>query len=693
MSDADGTAGADRTLVPLRVALAAVLALLVAVRVLPFASVFRGPDVVLLSNDPYAYVYLVEHALREAGATGLDAIVGWDAEPLLIWTLAAVSVLVGGIDRVALVLAWYPVVTAVLSGLLVFTLARTMTDDVRIALTAVVALAVTPLHVSRTALGFADHHAFDYLWLILTATALTWLLVRTDADRRRRWQGAGVLGLAVAGQALSWRASPLMLIPAAAAVGVTAPIIYRRGDSVRALGPVVGGFGLAAVVTFVVHRTLSWQNPVVAGTPALLFVGGAALLGVVWVIERTDRSWTALLAGELLVVGLAAGIAWLATPGFLGEIAAQVDAFTAFLERLDGTGIGETASLTAAFGPVVGPLVLLGFSPFLGLPATVWGVVHGWREREPAWVLLTVYVCWFLSLAFLQRRFAVQLSLFLSVYAGVGFVALAHWLALLLPPVPLRDDPPASQNALELPDRQRLTLLAGLGAVGIGGSTVYAEYILSRLTIDDPAYEAAAWMRDYAEQRSWSYPRNYVLASWGRARMFNYLLSGESRSYGYARKTYEAFIFGSDPADWYAEFDGRVGFIVTRPRRRVGPADTQVRLHENYGSDSATVDGVGHYRAMWESGDGEVKVFTPVPGVTITGTASPESILEFATAVTLDGTGRTVEYRRRVETDAEGAFEIVLAHPGEYSIADRPATVTAEEASVREGSTLSLQLR
>jgi hypothetical protein len=95
---------------------------------------------------------------------------------------------------------------------------------------------------------------------------------------------------------------------------------------------------------------------------------------------------------------------------------------------------------------------------------------------------------------------------------------------------------------------------------------------------------------------------------------------------------------------------------------------------------------------MWESAGGEVKVFTPVPGVTVAGTGPADSTLEFATPVTLAGTGNTVDYRRRVETDAEGAFEVVLAHPGEYAITDRATTVAVEEASVREGATVSLQL-
>lgn len=193
MVGGDGSDESEGSGIPLRVALGVALALLVAIRLIPIDSVLRGTDVVLLSNDPYAYVYWVERALTEQQISDAAPTTG-RAEPLLIWTLTVFSLLLGGVERVDLVVAWYPVVTALVSGLLVFVLARTLTDDVRIALTAVVMLAVTPLHVSRTALGFGDHHAFDYMWLLLTATALIWLLVRTDADRRRRWQMAAVLG-------------------------------------------------------------------------------------------------------------------------------------------------------------------------------------------------------------------------------------------------------------------------------------------------------------------------------------------------------------------------------------------------------------------------------------------------------------------------------------------------------------------
>jgi len=677
--------------VSLRVALGIALAVLVAIRVYPLGSVFRGSDVVLLSNDPYAYLYATEQALAE-GLLRASSDPSWLGEPLLVWTLAFVSTLLGGAQRAGFVLAWYPVVTAVVSGLLVFALARMLTDDVRIGLVAVVVLGVTPLHVSRTALGFADHHAFDYMWLILTATALVWLVVRTDADPRRRWAAGGALGIAIAGQALSWNGSPLMLVPAAGGIAAASLVVVRTENPTRTLAPVVAGFALAAALVQTVHRTLGWQDGTVAGVPVLLFLGGVVLLGVTGAVERADRSWPALLGGGAAVVALGIAALWIAIPGFVGEVLGQVDAFGAYVRGLADTGIGETTPLLAAFGPIAGPVILLGFSLFLGLPAAAWGLVRGWRHREPGWVVLAAYVAWFLALAFLQRRWAVQLGLVLSVFAGVGFVALAHWLALLLPPMPLRDEPAADQTTLDPPDRTRLALLGGMGAVGVGSGALFSTSILDQLSYDDAAYGAAAWMRGYAAERGWTYPRNYVLSEWGRARMYNYFVSGESRSYSYARSNYGDFIFSTDEAGWYEQFEGRVGFVVTRDIEDPIPLRMQARLHDRYGSASSTADGVGHFRAMWESADGSEKVFTVVAGATVSGEADPETEYTLSTTVTLAGTGRAVEYRRRVETDTEGAFSVVLAHPGEYEVGDGRASLTVAEEEVWDGAELTLQL-
>jgi len=86
MVGGDGSDASEGSAISLRVALGIALALLVAIRLIPIDSVLRGADVVLLSNDPYAYVYWVERALTEQQISDVAPTTG-RAEPLLIWTL------------------------------------------------------------------------------------------------------------------------------------------------------------------------------------------------------------------------------------------------------------------------------------------------------------------------------------------------------------------------------------------------------------------------------------------------------------------------------------------------------------------------------------------------------------------------------------------------------------------------------
>lgn len=49
------------------------------------------------------------------------------------------------------------------------------------------------------------------------------------------------------------------------------------------------------------------------------------------------------------------------------------------------------------------------------------------------------------------------------------------------------------------------------------------------VTIEEQMYNAASWMYEYAADRGWEYPENYVFSVWGRNRVYNYYANGESR--------------------------------------------------------------------------------------------------------------------------------------------------------------------
>ena len=227
-----------------------------------------------------------------------------------------------------------------------------------------------------------------------------------------------------------------------------------------------------------------------------------------------------------------------------------------------------------------------------------------------------------------------------------------------------------------------------MGVVGISPSLLLSNEILNRLEIDDSAYQAAAWIRSYASELGLSYPENYVLAEWGRARMYNYFVNGESRTYGYARQHYESFINSQNPDEWYGEFEGRVGFVITRDIGDVSAIITQGLLHNEYGSGAEFIDGVSHYRAVWQSDDGAVKVFEVVPGATIEGSFETESEVKMSTAVSLAPEGTDIEFQRIVPIREDVTFSVTVPHPGEYEVGDR--SIRIPESAVQQGDTIQL---
>ena len=262
--------------------LVAALAAVVAVRLLPFGSVFRDGAVVLSGNDPYFYRYWVEQTLADGtvGALPVGAVPEGIAtgEPFLV---AALTWLAGPLGS-GPALALYPVLSAALVGLMLYALTLRVSDDRRVALAAVALLAVTPGFAFRTSLGFADHHAFDYIWLTLTALALGVLLTgERDASDPTRWLAGLGLGLGVAGQVLAWDNGPLLVVPVGIVVAVTVMLDVRADRRPLAANtPLLAGLGIAGAVAFAAHSTVGWHTESVALIPALVFAGSVVVVAV-----------------------------------------------------------------------------------------------------------------------------------------------------------------------------------------------------------------------------------------------------------------------------------------------------------------------------------------------------------------------------------------------------------------------------
>jgi len=659
--------------------------------------VFRDGAVVLSGNDPYYYRYWVEQALAESGgrfdfsslATMSNTV--QTGEPLLVTVLWLFSSLFGG-DATAAgwVLAWYPVVAAVVTAGVLYLLTVRVTGDRRIALAAVLLLAVTPAHAMRTSLGFADHHAFDYVWLLLTAYALA-RLERTAvlpgrfggdsddraADRKRengpawretgQWATAGGLGLAVTGQVLAWDASPLLLAPLGLYVAVRVLDDVRAGRSpVDTQAPLAGGVALGALLVHLVHTRVGWHSDTVAYAPALLLVGVVGVLGVGELAHRLDRS--ALELGGVEVAGAVVGVV-----GFRALFPAY------WAEALDGLGrltrrdsIAEVQSLLS--GDAFGWLLLFGFVLVLAVPYLAWASRRAYfGDRE--WLVPAVYCWYFFGLAVFQVRFAGQLAMFAAVFAGLGFVHLAA-VVDIAKRSPFDDG--GTPVSLSLPDGQTAGYLVLLFLLVGSLSLVQVPVKTGQVTTDEESYRAAAWMNEYAEEQGWEYPENYVFSQWGQNRMYNYFVNGESQSYSFAQNNFADFVASTDGPRWYERLNGRIGFVVLTDDQS-GQLSNELFGQLEGQSDSES--DLSHYKTVYVSDDGERRVFTLVPGAQLTGPVESNTTFTVSTDVTIDGSSYT--YSRRVSTGSNGIYSLTVPYAGEYRI--RGSTIRVSESDVLNG--------
>ncbi len=690
------------------------LALVVAMRLTQYGSVFRGDDVVSPGNDPYFYRYWVEELLAESTSptdVGLLAELPSGAttrRPLthaLNWWFATI---LGGDQWAAdMVAAWLPVVATVALGVVVYALAVVLTRDVRVGIASVVLLAVTPVHAVYTQVGFLEHRLHQYLWLGVTVLALAWLAV--DFSRRREstgdrealrghlsspvtWAFAVVLGSSLGISVHLWGGSPLLFVPLAAYIGLRA-LLDVREDVSPALAnlPVLVGVAIGAGIAIWIHTSWGWRLAFVAYTPAMVLGGALAVVAL-------GELWRRLGAHVGGLAALEAGVAVLGVY-LLREYRPEdwANARDRAADLFFREGYTESASLfTFEYGVVFGPLIQLGVGFYLGIAVLAW---TGWvvsRRYEPAWLLLGVYTSVLLVFAGIQVRFAAQSAIPLSVLGGVGFVYVLSTIDLARRPLPFRSsdrtgsavaDGGDDEPAISLPDGRKAAYLLGVGVLVCGLSLIYVPGLSGQVSYDDAEYEAVMAIDDHAAELDREYPESYVLSRWGASRMHNYFVNGESRSYGYARSNFEDFRLDDDPDGYYEEFGDRVGYVLVTDERDAPSESVQAQLLEDLGSGGADGEALEHYQLLYVDEDRSVAAFALVPGVTLEATGEPGESVTVSGEVSVSG--ETVAYERTVEVGEDGRLEVTVSNPGSYSIGDERVEVS--ERDVVNGSTLGVE--
>jgi len=659
-----------------------VFALVVLFRIIPYPSVFRGDDVVLSANDPYLYRYVVDQLVATSSGpldgSMLSEMPLSNGEPLLVATLWFVSELFGGASAVGGVLAWYPVVAGLVTAGFVYGIAVRVTADRRVGLAAVGLLAVTPVHAFRTGLGFADHHAFDYVWLALTAWALVALSDREVQDLRG-WVIAGLLGFGVAGQTLAWEAGLLLLVPLGLYVVAVVPSAVRAGQSPVERVSLVGiGVAIGAVLSHLVHSGFGWQTTEVAYAPSLLvgIVVGLVIVGEF--AHRLDLGMGVLLSIEIACIAVFVVL----LPSLLTEFSTSLNTGVEFLIQTEG--IAEKQSIFASrLGSIAAPLTLFGLTFFLAVPYLLWVSWTGIRRYAPVWLVPTTYVWFFLGLSFLQIRFAGQLALFIAVFAGFGLLHVLWWVDLATAPVPFQGEMEAT-GVVDLgaaPDdegepvsKERRNLLRSSGVVvatgGLGGLLTPIKH--SQITIDWSSYRAMERMRSYASKRGLLYPDNYVFSQWGKSRFYNYLVNGESRSYGYAQSNFKEFLAADDPDMWYRRLSeaNRAGFVVAS--QVAGFNDASGTTYEHLVGDWG--ERTSHFRVIYADTSRDRKAYILVPGATVTGPGEPGEVVTMSLKADLGD--ETINLERTVEVNEHGVFITRTPLTGTVPITENDIEVT-----------------
>ncbi|QHS17328.1 hypothetical protein GWK26_09315 [haloarchaeon 3A1-DGR] len=698
--------------------LLAVFAYLFLMRIVTIGKVFRGERVFLPGNDPYHFLHWTERlAAADVGwleiGTFSDVLGGRILRYPLTYTIgwAATKLFGGGeVEAAAGIVAWIPVASALLVGGCVYLYAVWTTGDERVALASVLVFALLPGHALYSGIGFFDHHTIDYAWLALTVLGVLWLARSLSGREAGAWRSyllapstiavTGLVGVVIAAMVHSWGGSPILLVGLAVYVTLRAASDIRTERSPLVAGvPVIGALAIGFGLAFLLHTRYGWQESMVVFIPLLVAVGGVVVVTAAAVVQKLElHPGVHLGAAAASVVPLVAGFAW-ARPEDFARLRSRV------LNSLLGReGAAETRSLVSGdFGYFFGSVDHFGWFLFFALPALIW---VGWRcaeEHRPEWLVLVSYATSLLGFAFFQIRFAGEATAVTAVFAAVGMMWLLGKVELVEPPTIVgKSDETERTRRLERdveggesgrtrfvwwPETMTIRRMSTitLSVMLIGSLSLFlVPGMMDTVAISDAEADAAAWIDEDAEEREGP---NYVLSNWGRARMYNYQVSGGGSGYGYARVNYQPFVNSTNPDSYYDRFSGEAGYIaIKRLDISANPQTTYVQLFEEHGSASETANGSGKFRLVYISDHRKVKVFHPVPGASIIGQGEPGTTVRVNTTVTKFS--EEFRYARSETVSENGTYAVQVAYPGEYTIENR--SVQVSDTAVENGTQITV---
>ncbi len=395
------------------------------VRLLTFPAVFSGDRIVFLGADPYYHMRRVavfpsllasdSYMNYPAGAP-----VNWP--PLYDLAISTVSFLVGlgnpSSRTVEYVGAYFPVLLGLLSLVAVYLIGREIFGEIA-SLFAVFVLALSPIHVQISFLGFTDHHISEVLFSVLIYLSFLKALkcgenigLASFAENRRFLFFTVSTGVLIAVSLLTWLGAPIFIGILLVYSFIQFTVNSRRGVSSRPLA-------VTGIISILVSLDL------------LLL---AYLAGVPWTPEVSQNflSWfqvifllVNLLAYLLIYTVSRARPLYLVAAGILGVAGflwlSSGEGGVSFLLRQDRAiqQISESLPMFYTFfgeftlRPVWNAFALTFYTALAGLALLLYK-----KKASSSEVFFLVWTLVNFTLAILQRRFAYLLSVNLAILTG-----------------------------------------------------------------------------------------------------------------------------------------------------------------------------------------------------------------------------------------------------------------------------------
>ncbi len=405
---------------------AALFAAAVAIRALPWRTVFVGDAIFLFDHDSYYHLRrIVWSVVHFPAALGFDRYLNFPEGGRAIWTpvfdwLVALIALPfaepGRFESVERVAVFVPPLLGGATVVALHSLARRHFDAAT-ALLAAALLAVLSAHFWYSQLGFVDHHAAEALCATLLLAAAMGLLDR-EARAESLLRPALGLGLALALSLLVWPGS--LLYVAIVEGGLLAALATRAGaPRAVAFARAFAGaqaVALAAVAPFAAAAEPSrfgpWSPLVLSRFQPFAFAALACVGVACAALWRRRPALAASPAARVACIGLA--LLALAAP-LLPELARGLEDAVRWLTRRESfqAQVAESQPLLAGAGGRGAAVAAARLSWFVFASPVAWIAAVAWAWRRPVRAPLLLWLGFsaaLLGATLLQRRFFNALS-------------------------------------------------------------------------------------------------------------------------------------------------------------------------------------------------------------------------------------------------------------------------------------------